>query len=167
MGKVTDLGRTQRAIDFKSHSSIWLAVGQTSAWPDEDNPPDEEVDISTIDEVVGYKLLTESWLVKEDADGVLEVGGTFYSKVADVNANTEKPVHLYLKFEIEPDELTIATYRQIGIFVDLVPSEGNASKSSLLAAEVSSVGRLVYTSNELPVTRQTETRHVFEVVLPM
>lgn len=169
MGKVVDLGRTQRALDFKSRTSIWLAIGQTSVWPDEENPPDEDLSQSTVDEVVGYKLLTESWLVTVGSEltSTLEVDGVYYDKVADVDADTARPVNLYMKFTIEPDELSLVTYRQVGIFVDLVPTEGNSNKSVLLPSEVATTGRLVYLENSTAVERQAETRHVFETVLPM
>jgi hypothetical protein len=105
--------------------------------------------------------------VGSELTSTLEVDGIYYDKVADVNADASRPVHLYVQFRIEPDELPLVTYRQVGIFVDLVPTEGNSNKSVLLPSEVATTGRLVYLENSTAVVRQVETRHVFETVLPM
>lgn len=172
MGKVTPLGRALRGVDHKSRVSIWVGIGKSSPWPDENNPPDEETTQRSLLEPIGYRRLSQSSLVKEvtstDAWTITHAG-KFYVKVSDTDAlaKSPAPVLLYFRFDIERDELPQQTYRQAAVFADLIPNQDSLNLFSLLPAQVSSVGHLIYLSNEKPQVRQAQTRHVIEVVLPM
>lgn len=168
MGKLTDIGRVQRCIDFKKNrGSIWVGLGRTSEWPDEQNPPAELTETLTIEELTAMKLFSEATIVVPVEMGPIYFKGSYYKKLSDKEALAQGISNLYLRFELLPQEFPkLINYRQIGVFVDSVPKEGYLNYSSLAPTLFDNLGKLVYFSNEKAQNRYTKTRHVIEVVIP-
>lgn len=167
MGQVTNTGRAIRHIDFKNaHISIWCALARTTKWPDENFPPVEDIHLSTLDEIIGLKLFTIASMVVEDENGLILFGSKKYTKVSDESAIANQSPYLYLQFEIQPDEFAGIDYRQVGVFMDSIPKSGFGSFQALTADKFSTLGKLIYVSNQVKQTRYPNTRHVVEFLLP-
>jgi hypothetical protein len=167
MGKLTTIGRGQRGIDFfRGRTSIWVGLGRTTPWPDEDNPPSESVSASAVDELFGLRLFEEASLVIESETGSITHEGKTYARV-DESQLDEFPTNLlYVKFVVEPDQFPGIDYRQYGVFVDAIPGQGFSDYSALTPGQFQSLGRLVYLDNFTKVTRYTNTRHEIVVIIP-
>lgn len=166
MGKLTNIGRGQRGIDFKrNRNSIWVGLGRTTAWPDESNPIDEVVTATTVEELFGMKLYDEAFLVVEASDGTVVHKGKTYRKLKDSEFPGTVTDLLYVKFTIFPDEFPGIHYRQLGVFVDSIPKEGFSSFSALTGDQFQTLGRLVYLDNFTKVTRYDNTRHEIVVII--
>ena len=167
MGKLTKVGRVQRGIDFKRRrNSIWLGIGRTTVWPDETEPPVEDVTATTVEELFGMKRFTESCLVTQDDNGSILFQGQYYKKLSDSEAIELQATDLYVRFDLQPDEFPGIDYRQIGVFVDSQPKSGFQSFLALSPSNFDKLGQLVYLSNEVKRSRYTNTRHLVELIIP-
>lgn len=167
MGKLTTIGRGQRGLDFfRGRTSIWVGLGRTTPWPDEANPPDENVSAMAVDELFGLRLFAEASLVIESETGSISHKGTTYSRVDESQLNEFPTSLLYVKFVVEPDDFPGIDYRQCGVFVDSIPDQGFSDYSFLTPDQFQSLGRLVYLDNFTKVTRYTNTRHEIVVIIP-
>lgn len=167
MGKLTNTGRVQRGIDFKrNRGSIWVGLGRTTPWSDEDLPPDEDVDANEVEELFVMKLIDEVSFVAEDEDGPIYFKDVRYKRISDQEAFDTGTASLYLRFELLPHEKPNINYRQVGVFVDSIPLEGFSDYRLLDASKFKDLGRLVYLSNQKVQSRYTNTRHVIEVIIP-
>ena len=163
---ITDIGHTEIVRKLLNTDSIWVGIGKTTAWADENNPPAPDPSTTEISEVVGYKKVLDKYLVVEDpTNGTIDFGSTKYRPVNESDYFTEKPHFLYLKFEIIGDELPLVTYRQIGIVFDLVPDTGYEAYTVLTSDQVSDTGYLLTLDNRTPVTRYSDTKDVFEYII--
>lgn len=158
-------GDVLSGLDFKNNHEIWIAVGRTSAWTDENNPPDEDRNDSDITEIVGFKKADVVSLAKQDGGGAIEFNGQNYTLVSDGNAYTETARFVYIKASLEYDTFPVVTFRQTAIYADLTPASGHESDDPILPADVSDNGILRYYRNHVPRFRDNEIVDIIELVI--
>jgi len=76
---LTELNRTSRAINFR-YSNLYLALGRTTAWPDEENPPTPLITMTEIEEFIFLKKFIFKKVMKEityDNIVLINIDGTF------------------------------------------------------------------------------------------
>lgn len=169
MGVLTEGGSVLRGIDFRrGRASIWVGVGRTTSWPDEEVPPTEDRAATEVEEIVGYKLANRAFQVVPDDEGSVIHNGNRYTAISDLDALASKSTAgvVYIEFVLESDEFPTISYRQVGVFADLVPAEGFSNFSALLPSQVSSPGTLVMIENMELQTRHPNTRHINGVLIP-
>ena len=112
--------------------NLWLSMGQTTPWPDEEIPPAETMDTDHLDGITGFKHFERALLVAPLSSDVsaVPVGneivykGNQWKIVADADAYKEGARYLYLETHIEPGDLPYVVYRQIGVYRNLTPKTG-------------------------------------------
>jgi hypothetical protein len=144
-----------------------MAIGRTTAWDDEANPPDPSPTASAIEEAIVYVTPTQVSLCKVVSTGedVTHLG-TKYAFVADDDAVDEGARFLYMLGRFDPTSgQPYATFRQVALYSNLVPETGHESDSWLAPANVSDAGLLEYLDNDVS-TIMTDTRlEVIEIMI--
>jgi len=167
MAVTTYQGRARRGLLHKTNSTYWVAIGRTTAWDNEKNPPDPSPTASTIEEPVVYVTPTQVTLCKVVSTGedVTHLG-TKYEFVDDVDAIDEGARFLYMLARFDPTSgQPYDTFRQVALFSNLVPATGHESDSWLAPANVSDEGLLEYLDNDV-ATIMTDTRlEVIEIMI--
>jgi len=167
---MTTLGHVNRAIDFFSKPDKYFAIGRTTPWPDENNPPNPTGNETSVEEVIGYKAVTEQYFVKPDpnaneSNGGIYYRGQWYAKTTDPNeAKSGGYKWVYLSTIIAYDELPLQTYRQVGVYVGLQKAKG-VDKSNLLPSEVADPGTLEVIDNRKPQYRSIDQREKLSVII--
>lgn len=150
-------------------NSAYMVLGKTSAWSDEQNPPNETESVSELTEVIGYKKVSRFSLARPLASGetVENVGfptvtysGQTWVLIPRDQAYTQKARWLYVEAEIHPNEFPLGMYRQVGLHLGVVPSTG-VSKQNLRPNEVANKGILEFYENREPQNR-TSSVYVLE-----
>lgn len=140
------------------NATTYLAIGKTSAWSDEENPPQDDPNATKLDEVIGYKKADKVSLCRPLVSGEettftkIVYGNKTWVLVPKEKATEEGAKWLYAHATIEADDLPLGMYRQVGVHVDLTPS-GGIAKLNLLPSEVGSTGTLMAIDNREPQNR--------------
>lgn len=160
----TLISHIEAAVALQQRSAgAYMAIGKTSAWDNEANPPEEDSNTEALTEVIGYKKVSQFSLarpLKTDETTsypVVTYGGQQWVLIPVDKAFEEKARWVYVAAEISPDDLPFGTFRQIGVYLDLVPKSG-VTKQNLLPDEVQSAGRLQFFENR---ELQNRTASVF------
>jgi hypothetical protein len=152
---------------MKDNLTFWIAVGRTSAWPNESSPPAETVTTETIDQIQGLKRADLVQFVKEDANGTIIFKDKKYSVVEEADIYTDDAIWLYFSGWLLFDQFPVVTFRQTAIFVDVIPTSGNEGKDVLLPSQVQSYGKMIGYVNHLAKTRVSYGKDLVEFVLKM
>ena len=134
------------------NGNIFIGVGRTTPWEDEENPPPPSTNATDVEEPILYKKPDRlSFVVLDDEDGTIPVLGHFYKLLSIEEARSIqcRSVLFQVSLSILDFEQEIA-YRQIGLFGFLTPSEGNESKTILRPQEIDDVGYIFHISNRSP-----------------
>jgi hypothetical protein len=167
MGVTSYKGRARRALLHKTNSTYWCAIGRTTVWTDEENPPAADPTATDIDEAICFvkpSLISLCKIVQSGED--FTHLGTKYAYVSDQNALTENARFLYLVSRFDPSAgQPYDDYRQVAIFSDLVPDQGHELDSWLAPADVTDPGLLEYIDNDTVVTMASDRLGVIEIMI--
>jgi hypothetical protein len=167
MGATTYTGRVLRALQFKTNNELWGAIGRTTAWDNEADPPDDPVSATTIEEPIVYvkaALVTLSKIVSTDAHIIINSQG--YAYVDDEDAYDEDARFLIVDVMFDPVvEQVYGNFRQIGLFANLTPTTGHESDDFLIPADVSDEGVLVYVHNDTVTTMAADRQEEVKIAL--
>jgi len=169
----TNAQRILNALSLKQEVNLYIAIGRTTPWTDEENPPTPLVTDLTIDELIYIKKITVKHLVIDDdpydAYGPdVEVGGYGYSYVADADAFSDSAMSVYLSQSIYFDDIapTDTTYRQLGILLNPKDADGELLTGvEYLGAAVIDQGEVLYIDNREAVTRDASQSEKVEIIL--
>jgi len=69
MATTTLRGHVARAMDFfeRTSSDVYFCLAQSTAWPDEANPPAPDSNASTVHSIVGFKKVQTAYMVIPDS----------------------------------------------------------------------------------------------------
>jgi hypothetical protein len=167
IGVTTVSAHVRRAIDFTNQPSVYAAIGKSTAWPDDNIPPDPDPEAVDITEPIGYKKVSKNVLVVPDDLGEIEVYGV---KWREVDAYTEKARHVWIQASFNYDEFpTNVNYRQICLFTNLVREStdllANPGRTALLPIHVTDSGVLEYIYNDKPIPRAPNRRDIVNIVI--
>lgn len=144
-------------------NSIYLTIGKSSPWSDEENPPQTEEQTNSLQEVTGYKKVKNVTLVRpviSDSDkkrtDTIVYGNETWVPVSLDRAQTEQARWVYLEGEVIGSELPLGTHRQTGFVMGLVPKKG-VFKFNLLPGEVENPGTLMFYDNKKYQNRTEQT----------
>jgi len=135
------------------HEGAYLVLGKTSAWDNENNPPEEDPNTEAVSEVIGYKKVKQFSLARPlntnetTSYPVVTYGGQQWVLVPADKAYAEKARWVYVEAEVLPEDFPLGEYRQVGVHLDLVPKSG-VTKQNLLPSEVESPGQLQFFENK-------------------
>lgn len=168
---IPSISRTGRAVDFANNTNIWIGLGRTTAWDDEENPPTPSSSATTLDEPVLYKKANVVMVEEDSAEGtILVYQGEIlkkYSTIATSSAITAGISSVYVTttfFDTDFESPSI-TYRQTGIFSSLIAAEGYSADTTLTPDKVEYAGVLEWILNHEVVTVQSAQVDLVQVVL--
>lgn len=168
---IPDVSRAGRAVDFVNNTNVWIGLGRTTAWDNEENPPTPLSSDTTLDEPVLYKQATAVIVEEDSSSGTILVyqGETLkkYSTVATSAAITAGVSSVYVTVTFFDTDFTAAatTYRQTGIFSSLIASAGYTAETTLIPDEVAYPGVLEWKLNHEVITVQSAQVDLVQVVL--
>lgn len=153
-------------------SSAYIVIGKSSAWSDDDNPPNEDMATTALTEVIGYKKVKQFSLARPLKAGetaanvgfpVVTYAQQSWVLIPKAQAYTQGARWLYVEADILPGDFPLGEYRQVGVHLGVVPKTG-VTKQNLLPADVSNPGILKFYENRQPQNR-TSSLYVVEQFL--
>lgn len=165
----TYLGHVDRALGFYESDSVYFALGKTSKWDDTENdasfiPPEPELTATSLEELACLKKVTQKLLVYPEEGGEINFNGTSWKILTPEQAITLQSRWVYLTTTLYYDEVDLLQYRQVGIFNRVKPAEG-VTNTLLLPGQVEDLGLLIALNNRGVVTRQTDTRDTYSLII--
>jgi hypothetical protein len=159
------IGNTSRGVDFIS-TPLWICLGRTTPWPDEENPPIADPNTTNITEPIIYKRCEVQSFVVEDPQGEYIVSGVRYRPITIAQARATMATTILIKATILDNDVgDEVTFRQVGLYSKLIPTPGNEPKTKLLPNEVQDPGYLEWFANREPIHIQPNQHEIFYIVL--
>ena len=161
-------GAVFRALQFKQDADLWVAIGRTTVWTDEQVPPVVLQTAHDIDEAICYVKPYVLTLAKEViTGGDITIDEQDYEFVSDVDALTDQTARfLYLCAEYDPMAgMDNDNFRQVAVYADLVPVTGHTTDLWLNPENVSDPGTLCYLHNATVTTMSPIRRQLVELIL--
>jgi len=162
MAIVTNNAHIASAIRLlHARPTMYLALGKTSPWTDELNPPQETVDTGSLTELIGIKKVTDVQLCRfvestEKPTGTtITYQGKTWEFITEANAYKNKTFYLYITTTVDGTDLPLGSYRQVGIITDPVLKAG-VTTPSVPASSVTSQGTLHFYENRVAQSRTAE-----------
>lgn len=166
---LTNTSHCARAMALVEQGNIYYGIGRTTPWEDEESPdflpPIPDMDATNLDELVGMKKADRVVMVMPDESGEIQYGGQRFKPLTLEEAFQNKARWVYVEVNIRYDELPPVSYRQIGIFSRVRPTNENEGKMILLPDEIEDVGILEVLNNRKVVTRQSDTKDTYEMII--
>lgn len=160
MAVVTRLSRQRRMQDFFNLPySKYVLIGKNTTWTDDNNPPAPTGLETSLDGLIGAKLISNQWYVKaltsptqEERDAAVYFKGTYYYKTQDpTEAVSNGCTSIIIEAVLDRDELPLLTYRQVGLQVK-VNSNATVMTGDQFNA-LADTGTLEVIDNRKPQTR--------------
>lgn len=161
----TNLHAVKNAARWKeaNANNTWIVLGQTSAWPSEPTPPAEVITTTSINQAFCAIKATIQWVVADELgtiyftglDNVLRT----YSEVTTLAAlATDVASTVLISATVTGDQIAslfsdvAPTWRQLGVYTDLVPAVGYTTYTFIAAANVGTWGQLEVYDNRTPIS---------------
>jgi hypothetical protein len=161
----TVYGHVSRALQFHSLDAVWFCIGRTTVWTNEAAPPAPDVNQQEVEEVVAFKKWMEKKIVVPDAGGAIFYMGQNYREVTTGNAESEKARWVYVSTTLVGAEISLASFRQVGLYTGLTAKTGFTSKNILIPSEVQDTGLLEVIDNRRVTHRQADQSEKLSLVV--
>ena len=167
-------GHCSRALNFYDMSdTVYFGLGKTTPWSEGETessfiPPEPDMNATSLDGLVGLKKATRVLLVMPDDDGEIEYRGSTWKPISIAEAIQNKARWVLVETTIYYDEMPITDYRQIGIFSRVQKSDGIGDDQTVLLVErndIKELGVLEVLDNRHVVTRQSDTKDVYQMII--
>ena len=172
-------GHVSRAIDFYKKSGMFVGIGKSTPWSEEDvesydatrdyeQYPPAPKNTDELKEIIGYKRVEfRALVVQDDKNGTLEYRGTKWRIVPESDAVKEGARWVFVSTELTYNELPVPyPYRQIGVYTGLTLKEDvNLALYAVLPEQVEDKGILEVLDNRKPVYRDSDVREKIKLVL--
>lgn len=151
--------RIAAAWDMINNYTSWGAYGRITPWADEENPPAEDTTAAAMEEIQGFRLIvpaTKGCVYPSTSDDYdFTYHGVYWKKAATLEEALENGARWALfKFNLlVEDGLPVVTFRQVGLFLNLVPATGYEGYAALLPNQVDSTGSFYFYANHLKWVR--------------
>lgn len=159
MATLVTTGRAGLAASVAARD-IYLGVGAGDAAWDSAGTPPENITSAALMAPVGYRKAAQVSFVVPDAAGSISLPTGRY-EVSATQTN-----YLYLRFTLDFEDVSTATIRETGIFLDTVTDPAlPAGQMFFLPGEVTEDGTLYLLEHVAAIIRTPATRETFEFVL--
>lgn len=166
---LTNASHCARAMSFFEQGNIYIGLGKTTPWEGEDEdgfiPPEPDVNAINLTELIGVKKVNRVVMVMPSEDGEVEYATQRFKTLTKEEAFKQKSRWVLIESTIEFVELPPVSYRQIGIFSRLTPNDGLNDQKVLLPNEIKDIGILEVINNRKAVTRQSDTRDSYRMII--
>lgn len=171
-------GHCASALDFYANEELYFAIGRTEPWPTDGSgkteteagflPPEPNPADVNLDGLIGMKKVSHKILVTPDENGEISYYNSSWRSIDENEAITLSSRWVMLESTIYYADLPALPYRQIGVFSKVKRAAGvSNTKEILLPNEIDSVGLLCVLYNRRPVTRQADTKDVFQLIIEL
>lgn len=168
---LTVVEAAQRAIDTAQRhgtapNHYWLALGGTSAWPNESVPPLPSTTWQHVPEAFLYLPIQVCQVVFPHPEGDFITPTSRYQPLNTVDpyiAALAGGTYVYFEVRIPPGLVT-QPFRVYGLFQSIVPAPGAPATGPLLANQVSQTGILHWVETFRPVTPPASTSLLVPIV---
>jgi len=160
----------RQAFEFQQKTTVWIGIGRTSPWPNEENVPDPPRTTQAIGEILGLvKPLPLKMVVPAD-DGEIEMFAQKFHALPmpyDINTLiTDGARWVYVSAWLMYDEFPVAAYRQEGVYSGVVPDASVPPGATiLLPGQVASYGLLEAITNRRKIQRRADQKEFIEFIL--
>lgn len=166
---IPNTAHCSRALALANSKNMFFAIGREEPWDNEDVegfvPPAPDINAETLDGIIGMKKADRVVMVIPDEEGEIEYATIKFKTISNEEAFKLKARWVLIETKIHFEDLPPKPYRQIGVFSNVTPTEGNEQKQILLPEEIEDVGILEVLNNRKVVTRQSDTNdHYFMIV---
>ena len=164
------------AISFKQDlPNLWYVMARPKPWDDEEIPPAEHMETTSLDEPIGFKRFEKAQLVVpvENVEGTTPLGneivykGRQWQLVPDSEAMEKGARWVYLTVSIEPEDLPYSMFRQIGVIKGLKPNPSFISRNALAPNQVDDTGVLLAYDNRLSQRYSSDVKILEEIVIKL
>ncbi|NLY08529.1 MAG: hypothetical protein GXZ11_01300 [Tissierellia bacterium] len=166
---ITNAAHCARALSLVEQGGIYFGIGRTTPWEGENAsdflPPEPNVDATTLDELIGLKKAERAVMVMPDENGEIEYATLKFKTLSNEEALREKARWVLIETTIRFDEMPPVPYRQIGVFSRVKPNAGFENRATLKPEEIEDVGILEVLDNRKVITRQSDTRDTYMMII--
>lgn len=166
---ITNTAHCSRALALVEQGNIFFGIGRTSPWENENEegfiPPEPDLNAENLDELIGLKKAERVSMVVPDDKGEIEYAKIRFRTVDKEEALRLKSRWVLVETTIYFEELPPVAYRQIGLFTRVKPINGKENSSILLAKDIEDIGILEVINNRKAVTRQSDTKDTYFMVI--
>lgn len=182
------MATTPTVSTYKSHVSrawsfyndtprIMFAIGKTTPWTNENQPPNPVIDKNTLDELIGFKKVDRMlFVIPDPVNGTIVIdnvrwtpiepdpaipGDTLYNAIRRANARW-----VYVETVLESTEFPNTTYREIGLYSRILLNDGvSTSQLTYNPSEILDSGILEAWKTRPPVYKTSGQREMLSFVL--
>ena len=158
----------RQAYEFQQKNTVWIGVGRTTAWPDENDPPEPPNTTQALDEIVGLVKPEPLRMVVPDPNGEIEMFAQKFTALAppySLNALIAAGARwVCVTGWMMYDQFPVVTYRQNGVYSG-VEHTGEPGAVILLPGQVTSYGQLEVITNHEKLQRRIDQKELVEFII--
>lgn len=131
MAIATNKSRVYATLGFLNElDNMYIALGKTTPWENENQPPQEDPNATDVQELIGFKRVTKGLPCRklgkdqEPKYPTVTYGGSIYELIPTEKAFEENADKAYLEVSINEEDLPLGKYRQVGIYTGLQSKTG-------------------------------------------
>lgn len=166
---ITNTAHCSRALALLEQGGLYFGLGRTSPWEGENEedfiPPEPDLNAENLDELIGLKKVDRISMVIPDDSGEIEYSNIKFKTLSKEEALKKKARWVLVEATIYFEELPPVAYRQIGLFSRVTPRTGKEQATILLPDDIIDVGVLEVLNNRKAVTRQSDTKDTYLMVI--
>ena len=160
--------KVRQAFEFQQKTDVWIGIGRTTAWDDEENAPDPSNAALALDEIVGLVKPASLQMVVPATDGEIEMfAQKFHALTPPYDIDTLIAAGarwVYVPAWLMYDQFPVVTYRQNGVYSG-VEHTGEPGAVILLPGQVTSYGQLEVITNHEKLQRRTDQKELVEFII--
>lgn len=159
-------GHVSRALRFMEEDDVYIAIGKTSPWDNESQPPVPTVNEPLVDLVAMKKVETKILVVLDDENGTIQYFDHKYSPVAPEEAFEKGARWVYCMSYLNYSEAPISvSYRQVALQTGVVrKSSVPSAQYVLLPEEIQDMGVAEIIDNIEPIYRRADKREKLGII---
>jgi hypothetical protein len=147
-------------------ASLYIAIGRTTPWTDENAPPTEVPGTTDIDEIIGMKPVTlRKHMVEDAVDGTVFWDNKIWRLVNTEEALSLSTVYCYLEAQVQYSELPLTGFRQVGLYSGTELQPGVSPTIAVLPADIADNGILESYSNRKVENRASDKIDILRFII--
>lgn len=166
MATLTTAHHSNRAKAFLEIPNLYIAIGRTSAWTDENSPPLEVPGTADIDEIIGMKPVTlRKYMVEDAIDGTVFWDNKIWRLLTIEDGLAASAIYAYVEAQIQYSELPLTGFRQVGLYSGTVLQPGVSPLIAVLPSQIQSNGLLEAYSNRKVENRASDKTDILRFIV--
>lgn len=167
---IVSLHRVNNAIRYLNSvdGNLWMVIGGTAVWPDDNNPPLPEKATTSVNTPIGAVKATVEWVVADPEGEYIfntSAGETYWTAMSDEAEARVRNCKWVLMRGSVSSTLPLTTFREIGFFSGLTPAAGHESETVLLPSEIDDYGYLESLEYRRPVSRDSGSTYTLSNII--